>query len=88
MVRFHFETATSRAGICRHDTRTITLQLIFMLRAPWDDIRDTFLHEVAHAIVGPGHGHDAAWQTVARRIGCTATRCSTVTLSLKRWMRE
>ena len=84
--RFRFETATSRAGICRHDTRTIALSVSFVLRAPWDDIQNTLLHEVAHAIVDPGHGHDTVWQTAARRIGCTANRCSTVTHSLKRWM--
>ena len=86
--RFRFETATSRAGICRYNTRTIALSVSFALRASWDDIRDTLLHEVAHAMVGPGHGHDAVWQTAARRIGCTANRCSTVTHSLKRWIGE
>ena len=45
---------------------------------------DTLLHEIAHAIVGPGHAHDAVWQTAARRIDCKAKRCSTVTHSLKR----
>ena len=84
--RFRFEIATSRAGICRYTTRTIALSVSFVLRASWDDIRDTLLHEVAHAIVGPGHGHDAVWQTAARRLGCTAKRCSTVTHSLKRWI--
>ena len=86
--RFRLETATSRAGICRHNTRIIALSVSFVLRAPWDDIRDTLLHEVAHAIVGAGHGHDVVWQAAARRIGCTANRCSTVTHSLKRWMGE
>ena len=86
--RFRFETATGRAGICRYTTRTISLSVSYVLRAPWDDIRDTLLHEIAHAIVGPGHGHDAAWKTAARRIGCTAKRCSTVTHSLKRWIAE
>ena len=84
--RFRFETATSRAGICRYTTRTIALSVSYVLRAPWNDIRDTLLHEVAHAIVGPGHAHDAVWQTAARRIGCTAKRCSTVTRSRKRWI--
>ena len=84
--RFRFETATGRAGICRYTTSTIALQVTYVLRAPWDDIRDTLLHEVAHAIVGPGHAHNAVWQTAARRIGCTAKRCSTVTHSLKRWI--
>ena len=83
--RFRFETATARAGICRYTTRTIALSVSYVLRAPWDDVRDTLLHEIAHAIVGPGHAHDAVWQTAARRIGCTANRCSTLTHSLKRW---
>ena len=86
--RFRFETATGRAGICRYKSRTIALSVSFVLRAPWDDIRDTLLHEVAHAIVGPGHGHDGVWRTAARRIECTAKRCSTVTHSLKRWIGE
>ena len=86
--RFRFETATGRAGICRHDARTIALSVSFVLRASWGDIRDTLLHEIAHAIVGPGHAHDAVWRTAARRIGCTAKRCSTVTHSLKRWIGE
>ncbi len=86
--RFRFETATGRAGICRYTTRTIALSVSYVLRAPWDDIRDTLLHEVAHAIVGPGHAHDAVWQTAARRIRCTANRCSTVAHSRKRWVGE
>ena len=47
----------------------VELSVSFVLRATWSDIRDTLLHEIAHAIVGPGHGHDAVWQTAARRIG-------------------
>ena len=86
--RFRFETATARAGICRYTARTIALSVSYVLRAPWDDIRDTLLHEIAHAIVGPGHAHDAVWQAAARRIGCTAKRCSTLTHSVKRWIGE
>ena len=86
--RFRFETATGRAGICRYTTRTVALSVSYVLRAPWNNIRDTLLHEVAHAIVGPGHAHNAVWQTAAWRIGRTAHRCSTVTHSLKRWVGE
>lgn len=86
--RFRFETATARAGICRYKTRTIALSVSYVLRAPWSDIRDTLLHEIAHAIVGPTHAHDAVWQTAARRIGCTAKRCSTVNHTMKRWLGE
>ena len=86
--RFRFATATGQAGVCRHDTRTIALSVSFVLQAACDDIRDTLLHEVAHAIVGAGHGHDAVWRTAARRIGCTANHCTTFTHSLKRSVRE
>ena len=27
------------------------------------------LHEIAHALVGPAHGHDAAWKRAARALG-------------------
>ena len=50
--RFRFETATARAGICRYTSRTVALSVSYVLRAPWRDIRDTLLHEIAHAIVG------------------------------------
>ena len=83
---FRFETATSRACISRHDTRTIALSVSFVLRAPWDDIRDTLLHGSHTRSSGPATDNDAEWQTVARRIRRTAKRCSTVTHSLKRWM--
>ena len=59
----------------------VELSVSFVLRATWSDIRDSLPHEIAHAIIGPGHGH-AVWQT-PRRIGCTAKPCSTVTHSPK-----
>ena len=55
---FRFDTATARAGICRHDTRTIALLVCYVLRAPWDDMRHTLLPEIAHVIVGPSHAHE------------------------------
>ena len=32
---------------------------------------DTVLHEIAHAMVGPGHGHDITWKNAAKSIGCS-----------------
>lgn len=37
-------------------------------------IRDTWLHEIAHALVGPDHGHDEVWRTKALAIGCDGKR--------------
>ena len=74
--RFRFETATGRAGTCRYATRTITLSVSYVLRATWDDIRDTLLHEIPHAIVGSGppcgrRPHDAS---AARRTAAAPSR--------------
>ena len=38
------------------------------------EVRETILHEIAHARVGASHGHDAVWQAEARRIGSTGRR--------------
>jgi len=37
-------------------------------------VRDTVLHEIAHALVGIEHGHDAAWKAMCRRIGAKPQR--------------
>jgi hypothetical protein len=34
-------------------------------------IRDTILHEVAHALVGENHNHDEAWRAKAIELGAT-----------------
>ncbi len=39
------------------------------------DVVDTILHEIAHALVGKGHGHDDVWRTKALEIGCDGKRC-------------
>jgi hypothetical protein len=39
------------------------------------EVRDTILHEIAHALVGPSHGHDAVWRRQALAIGSSGQRC-------------
>ena len=67
--RFRFDHAKRRAGACTHSTRTISLS--GPLTDLYDEatIRGVILHEIAHAIVGPAHGHDAAWKRTARALG-------------------
>ena len=36
-----------------------------------EQIRDTVLHEIAHAIAGREAGHGLLWKVTARRIGAT-----------------
>lgn len=39
-----------------------------------EDIKDTVLHEIAHAIVGGRHHHDNVWKACCNKIGCRAER--------------
>ena len=39
-----------------------------------DEVRDTILHEIAHAIAGLENGHNAKWKAVCRRIGAKPQR--------------
>lgn len=34
------------------------------------EIINTIRHEIAHALVGPGHGHNSIWADKAKEIGC------------------
>ncbi|MDE0300843.1 MAG: SprT-like domain-containing protein [Candidatus Poribacteria bacterium] len=83
--KFAFDLAPVRGGVCRHKQKLIALSVTYCLKASKEEIVDTILHEIAHAIVGPNHNHDEAWKSVARRIGCTAKRCHQVDHTLPRW---
>lgn len=73
--RFEISRAVRRLGVCRFRTRTIGAAA-FLLNQP-DELRLTLLHELAHALVGPRHGHGAVWRAMARRIGARPERCNT-----------
>ncbi len=85
---FGFDLATSRAGVCRYAERRIDLSVSYCLAATRAQIEDTALHEIAHAIVGPRHNHDAVWKAKAREIGCAGERCHRVQHSTPRWVGE
>lgn len=70
-----FDNAKRRGGGCIHRRRIITLSRQLTLLNDEPIVRNTILHEIAHAIVGAGHGHDATWRATARSIGCDGKRC-------------
>jgi hypothetical protein len=72
---FAFDNAKTRAGVCRPARRQLGLSRPLTALHPPEQVRDTILHEIAHALVGPRHGHDAVWRAKATQIGCSATRC-------------
>ncbi len=70
-----YDSAKRRAGVCRFQDRVIGLSAPLTALHDEDRVRDTILHEIAHALVGPRHGHDAIWREVAMRIGSSGERC-------------
>jgi predicted SprT family Zn-dependent metalloprotease len=73
--RLVFDNAKTRAGVCRFGRREIGLSRPLISRYAVEQVTETVLHEIAHALAGPGHGHDRVWRATARRIGCSGQRC-------------
>lgn len=84
---FRFDRrAVTRMGQCRYGEQTIALSEKVVMLADEATVRNSILHEIAHALVGPGHGHDWVWRQKARSIGCNGNRCHTVnTRQLAPW---
>ncbi|MCF7845632.1 MAG: SprT-like domain-containing protein [Candidatus Peribacteraceae bacterium] len=66
---FRFDRARRRFGCCNFATKTISLSKVLAeLNSP-AKVRDTLLHEIAHALVGPRHNHDSIWKDKIAEIG-------------------
>jgi predicted SprT family Zn-dependent metalloprotease len=81
-VPFELDRAKRRLG-CTHYmfgcVEKITLSAHYVDLLGEDEIRDTILHEIAHALTPytEGDSHGAAWRAMARKIGATPKRCGT-----------
>lgn len=70
-------SGTRRCGLCRVSTKTISLTLGFVVANEEPIVRNTILHEIAHAITWEINGtckHDALWKAVCVKIGCEPER--------------
>jgi len=73
--RFKFDQAVRRFGCCKYRYKTITLSAPITEINDESVVRNVILHEIAHALVGRGHGHGIVWKRKAVEIGCTGDRC-------------
>lgn len=73
--RIEFDRAKRRAGVCRHASRTIGLSTALTRLHDEAEVRETVLHEIAHALAGPRHQHDETWRAIAVSIGSSGERC-------------
>lgn len=74
-------------GLCRHRHKAIQLSTHFIRLNPEAEVRDIVLHEIAHSLVGPGHGHGPQWKAMARRVGANPDRVNhTATMPPGDWV--
>lgn len=74
---FKWDNAARKFGQCIYSSKTITMSRMLASKRTPANIRNTVLHEIAHALVGPGHGHGPVWRAKAISIGCDGERCGT-----------
>ena len=72
---FKFDNARRRVGVCKYHTKTIGLSKTYLPHMKKSAIKDTILHEIAHALVGDRHRHNHVWRRKAREIGCNGKKC-------------
>ena len=65
---------------CFHADKPTAIRLAAFLKDEPEQLRQTALHEYAHAaaalLTGRRHGHDAVWKSVCLRVGCRPERLS------------
>jgi predicted SprT family Zn-dependent metalloprotease len=75
---FRFDRSVSRLGMCSHGRKTIFLSTHATTVNSEEQVLNTILHEIAHALVSGDHGHDDVWRNKAISIGCDGERCSNI----------
>lgn len=72
--RFDFDNAKRRFGYCKYSSKTITLSIHLTEINTFERVKNTILHEIAHALC-PKNGHNHIWKSKAIEIGCDGQRC-------------
>jgi predicted SprT family Zn-dependent metalloprotease len=69
--------AVRRYGQCRYRSKEIGITKKLANINTIEETKDVVLHEIAHALVGRGHGHDFVWKRMCRKVGAKPERCYT-----------
>jgi predicted SprT family Zn-dependent metalloprotease len=74
---FELDEAKRRFGLCSYQRKVISLSRVLIELNTLAQVKDTILHEVAHALAGPMAKHGRLWQVQALAIGARPERCYT-----------
>jgi predicted SprT family Zn-dependent metalloprotease len=72
---FDFDLPCKRFGMCNYRRKRITLSKLLVCLNDEPEVTETILHEIAHAICGPHHGHNNYWRKIALAVGCKPRAC-------------
>tara|TARA_R100001244_G_scaffold72248_1_gene58393 strand:+ start:95 stop:592 length:498 start_codon:yes stop_codon:yes gene_type:complete len=67
--------AVRRYGQCRYHKQEISVSKKLANLNSIEESKDVVLHEIAHALTGIGHGHDAVWKRMCVKVGARPERC-------------
>jgi predicted SprT family Zn-dependent metalloprotease len=74
--------AKNTHGQCCYSIRTLKFSAVAFDHIGEAEVRNTILHEIAHALAGAGTGHGWKWQQIHRQIGGTGQQFVTKTASV------
>jgi predicted SprT family Zn-dependent metalloprotease len=72
---FAFDRSKVRFGKCDYRHQQISLSRHLVEANGIEAVRETILHEIAHALAPRGAGHGPVWRALAQSIGCNGARC-------------
>ncbi len=75
-----FSNQKRHLGYCRPRKKVVSISKAFMQTNPFAVIKDTLLHEIAHALhfIETGKtNHNNGWKQFALKVGCEPKRCAT-----------
>lgn len=71
-------SSSTALGMCNYKYKKLFLKHNHALHNTEEKVIDTILHEVAHALAGPGAGHGPLWKRYARIVGADPTATKAV----------
>ena len=74
--KFEFSNDIHTMGWCWYKEKTLKFSKRYTHHG-WEEIEDTILHEIAHALVGPKvKAHGVEWRRKARELGARPETCA------------
>lgn len=73
------DNSKRRFGVCKPGKKTISISRPLCALNSDDEVRDTILHEISHALAWKRHGencgHDARWKKICAEVGARPVAC-------------